>query len=191
MKFIEEWRNIEGYDGAYKVSNKGRVWSVSRLVRVGGKTGTVTTKDMLLSQRQDQKGYMRVYLNDQGRTRFVPVHRLVALAFIPNPYNKPQVNHKDGNKQNNCVENLEWCTNGENQLHAYAIGLNYVTGRAGKPKKAVAQIDAKTNEIVGKFSSIAEAARTTGIHSQNIGKVIRGDRNYAGGYRWEVMHNVG
>lgn len=181
----EEWREISGYGGAYRVSNTGKVWSVSRRVRVGSWNGETTTRDILMSQRRDQKGYLRVYLNDRGRTRFVPVHRLVANAFIPNPEHKPQVNHIDGNKCNNNVLNLEWCTNSENQIHAYRLGLNRVTGKAGRPKISVIQIDARTNVQVNKYPSINEAYRQTGVHAQNINKVIKGTRKTAGGYKWK------
>lgn len=191
MKFIdffaEEWRDVVGFEGIYQVSNYGRVKSLPRVVRKGGKTGEVLTKEMQLTPRQDQNGYTRVYLNENGRTRFMPVHRLVAKAFIPNPDNKPQVNHIDGNKSNNCVSNLEWCTNSENQKHAYRIGLNRVTGRAGRPKVGVKRIDPSTSEVLDTYESINSAARKTGICAPNIRKVIVGERTHAGGYRWEVV----
>ena len=185
MAEIEEWKDIKGYNGAYRVSNYGRVLSVGRIVRKGGKTGEMKTKDMFLSQRADFKGYMRVYLKDKGKTRFIAVHRLVALAFIPNPLNKPQVNHIDGNKTNNLVSNLEWCTNGENQKHAYRLGLNYVTGKAGRPKIGVKQIDTQTGETLAWYASMNEAERHTRVFAQNIKKVVQGTRKTAGGFIWK------
>lgn len=180
-----EWRDIKGFEGIYQVSDTGLVKSLSRRVRLNCKHGSVVLKEMLLSQRLDMKGYLRVYLNDNGKTKFVPIHRLVAQAFIPNPENKPQVNHIDGNKQNNNVKNLEWCTNSENQKHAYRLGLNYVTGRAGRPKISVIQKDLYSNKIINTFNSLKDAQRATGIQFTNIRKVLNGERHSAGGFAWE------
>ena len=180
-----EWRDIKGFERIYQVSDTGLVKSLSRIIRVGSIKGSVTLNEMFLSQRVDMKGYLRVYLNDRGKTKFRPVHRLVAQAFIPNPGNKPQVNHIDGNKQNNNVENLEWCTNSENQKHAYKLGLNYVTGRAGRPKVAVIQKDLYSNKVINTFNSLREAQMATGIQFTNIRKVLNGERHSAGGFAWE------
>ena len=98
----EIWRDIDGYEGLYQVSNKGRVKSLKygkeRILRPGWKTG----------------GYLFVILCKNGNQSKQRIHRLVAQAFIPNPNNKPQVNHLDENKKNNCVDNLEWATAKEN-----------------------------------------------------------------------------
>lgn len=121
----EEWKDIKGYEGLYQVSNLGRVRSLSRYV----KHRTIyILKGKLLKQRTRGKGYLAVTLCKNSKLKHYYVHRLVAEAFIPNPNNLPQVNHKDENKSNNCVDNLEWCDDKyntnygtRNERHSMAI----------------------------------------------------------------------
>ena len=108
---IEEWRDVVGFEGLYQVSNLGRVKGLDRLVDTNiNNVDKRISKGKLLKPQFNNKGYKRVNLCKNGTFKSVFVHRLVAEAFIPNPNNYPVVNHKDENKQNNCVENLEWCT---------------------------------------------------------------------------------
>lgn len=113
----EIWIDISGYEGKYQVSNLGRVRS---LIYKNNANGKIYKREKLLKQFYDRNGYLRVDLK-MGKRKNAQVHRLVALAFIPNPLEKPQVNHKDKDKENNKVDNLEWVTNQENQLHRYRI----------------------------------------------------------------------
>lgn len=187
----EIWRDIKGCEGRYQVSNLGRVRSLPRMVN--NHTGELLVKGRILKQHTNKKGYMTLDIRfNDGKRRYMGVHRFVAEAFIENPDNKPQVNHIDGDKTNNIVENLEWCTNGENQIHAYKMGLNRVTGRAGKPKKAVEQIDLKTGLVMATYPSIAEAGRAVGGNNKNIGRCCKNKygRKSACGYGWRYAKEV-
>lgn len=112
----EIWKSIAGYNGSYQVSNFGRVRSLPRKINHNRK-GLRNWDGRILSQESMSRGYKRVMFGD--RKRYL-VHRLVAAAFIPNKENKPCVNHIDGNPQNNCVNNLDWCTYSENEKHSYS-----------------------------------------------------------------------
>lgn len=119
----EVWKDITGYEGRYAVSNLGRVKTIPH--RVSNHTGTKLLKERILKPNVLAKGYLQLSLSDKDyKRRMFQVHRLVAMMFVPNPNNYPQVNHIDCNKQNNRVDNLEWCNNSMNQLHAYRMGLN-------------------------------------------------------------------
>ena len=126
----EFWRDIKGYEGLYQISNLGRVKSLHRkYINQYGEFGEKEEfiKKQKLSafnkSQKDTKGYFVVSLANNDRGKWVRVHRLVATAFLPNPHNLPEVNHKDGNKQNNNVDNLEWVTRSQNNLHAWRTGL--------------------------------------------------------------------
>lgn len=113
----ELWRDIPGYEGYYQVSNLGRIKSLPRLVK-SKNNGVRKTKEILLKPQSDDEGYQSVGLHKENSQKDCRIHRLVAEAFIPNPENKPQVNHIDGVKYHNNVRNLEWVTNSENMIHA-------------------------------------------------------------------------
>lgn len=120
---MEIWKNIKGYETMYQVSNLGRVKSLAR-IRVCSNGNKLPIKERILQGHTDTKGYIQVELKTAQSRNIKCVHRLVAEAFIENPENKEQVNHIDGNKKNNCVDNLEWCTCTENIRHAWANGLH-------------------------------------------------------------------
>lgn len=120
---MEIWKTVKNYEGYLEVSNYGKVRTVDRKVP-HGYSGVANIKGRMCSLRLKLNGYLQVSLRlgDRNRKWFL-VHRMVAEAFLPNPNNLPQVNHKDGNKKNNADNNLEWCTSSENQNHAVKLGL--------------------------------------------------------------------
>ena len=163
---MEEWKDIQGFEGKYMVSNLGRVKSLERMKWVG-KSYYKAPERILKAVKA--RGYLRVMLCKDGKGKWYPVHRLVAIAFIPNPYNLPEVNHKDEDKKNNCVQNLEWCSSQYNMEYSHGkaiIGIN------------------KINGLILEFPSIQEASRQTGINYKNINHCLKGRSKSAGGYVW-------
>lgn len=119
---MEKWKPVVGYEGLYEVSSNGSVKSIDRVLidRIGREK---LFKGRILSTHLDRYGYPICKLWRDGKGKNYTVHRLVALSFLGNENNKPQVNHIDGNKINNSIDNLEWVTNSENDIHAYDLGL--------------------------------------------------------------------
>ncbi len=124
----EFWLPVVGYEGIYEVSNKGRVRSCFQPEKLAYWYSKIT------KPQTDAYGYHTVFLSVNKNRKRAKVHRLVAMAFILNPHNKPQVNHKDGNKKNNCVENLEWNTPAENVAHSMRLNLKPVGSRCHSSK---------------------------------------------------------
>ena len=122
MVIKKEWKEIKGYEGKYIISNYGEIISLPRYKRNNSKFQYVQPRE-ICKYTNPKNGYVYVYLYNNGVYKNVRLHKLVAKTFIPNPNNLPQVNHKDGNKLNNHVKNLEWCTASENIKHAYKLGL--------------------------------------------------------------------
>lgn len=135
----EIWKDIEGYDGKYQVSNLGRI----KAVYIRG-----IKRNKVLSSTITPEGYLKIILYKKGSKKTFMLHRLVAKAFIPNLENKPQVNHIDGNKLNNKINNLEWCTSSENIIHAYTVGLKKgIRGYENVCSKQIVQLDVHGNFI--------------------------------------------
>lgn len=165
----EIWKSISGYDDIYQISSFGRIRS---------KCGKADGQYVIRKNRISGKGYPSITLHHQGERKYFFIHRLVAEAFIPNPKELPQINHKDGNKRNNCVENLEWCTNSENMNHCYE---NRLTKRA----RPVLQFD-KDGTFIKRWDSSAEISRFYNVKNNGyISDVCNGKRKTAYGYVWK------
>ena len=177
---MEIWKDIKGYEGIYQVSSLGRIRSLDRLDNKGR-----ITHGRILKNKHDGGGYCMVALSKEGKQIYPKIHRLVALHFIPNVDNKPQINHKDENKENNSVDNLEWVTSKENANYGTrkercyrnrdykAIGRNISKGIKEKGYcRAVVQYDLCMNKI-SEWDSIADASRSLNILSTGISNVLR------------------
>lgn len=174
-----EYRDIEGYEGLYQVSNKGTVISVPRLDRLGRKIG-----GKLLECTRHSGGYLRVCLYKEGTKTYLYVHRLVALAFIGKPEHKDQVNHINGEKADNSAENLEWVTSQENNAHAYVTGLNMQKQweNSSSYKGPIQQIDARTGELVRVIHGGHLALKKLGFTPSSVSACITGKRKSHKGY---------
>lgn len=179
----EIWRDVVGFEGKYRVSNKGRVCSVGRLKKSGYGTYSVS-KSKLLSIQMYGREHNRatVHFSMDGKTKNFLVHRLVAQAFIPNPDNLPQVNHKDENPLNNEVENLEWCTAQYNLTYNNLQKRNSEK-RVKSGRYAVVQLDRNGN-YVNEYLSAIEAARQIGCNLGSISRCICGARKHVRGCKW-------
>lgn len=162
----EIWKDIKGYEGLYAVSNQGRVYSY--------------LSNRYLSQEITNSRYLRVSLQTADcRTKHELVHRLVAIAFLDNPDKLPQVNHKDHNRENNCVDNLEWCSVRDNNAHSGCWDA-----AAKVLSKEVEQLT-MNGEYIKTWPSCAEAERALGI--KHIYRAANGTRQSCGGFRWNYV----
>ena len=176
MDAIEIWKPIPGFEQYYEASSFGRVKRKAGWRR--GTWGKQFIQEKILVPHDCGRGYCQVKLCVNGNKSQPSLHRLIAKTFIPNPNNLPQVNHKDGNKLNNRVDNLEWCTCAENSQHRSRILNKWV----GHPKKPIRCID--TGMI---YESSHHASRVLGISQGNIFGVCQGKTKTAGGLRFEFV----
>lgn len=185
---LEIWKTIPNGE-QYEASNKGRIRSKTRYIWNG--KGFYLKPGQLIKQSISKRGYC-VITKISGLPS-QQVHRLIAMAFIPNEdSNKNQINHINGVKTDNRVENLEWCDNSYNQLHAYQMGLNKRCPEAGRKPMPVIKLDATTRSYIEEYKSLAEATRKNNINgNSNIRAVCLGKRKTAGGFAWKFKEKKG
>lgn len=169
----EIWKDICGFEGIYQISSNGNLRSLTRVV------GRRQLKGKILKSKNDGK-YVVDILCNKGKRETVRRHRLVAQAFILNPDNKPEINHVNGIKDDNRVENLEWVTHRENTDHAWKTGLT--KSPPPSPEKRIEQIFGERQVAV--YCSIKVASVINHISSEDICKCCKGLRESAGGYEW-------
>lgn len=183
-KTEEIWKPVKGYEEFYEVSNTGKVRNVERYIKNGKGYRILRSKE--LSQREDKDGYLMVSLCANRTKCDKRVHRLVLTAFVPNSNNLPQVNHKDENKKNNHVDNLEWCTAKYNL--AYKGGVQkrldtFLRNKANNHRYKVAQY-AKSGELVKVWRTANFAAKETGFSRTTILDCLSGTQKTAHGFIW-------
>ncbi len=176
----EIWKDVPGYEGLYQVSNMGRVKSLERTrnMNLPGHKKPAPVPERILKFGESQ-GYQAVTLAKDGVNRKIRVHKLVALSFIPNPDRKPDINHKDGNKHNNTIENLEWVTAKENQQHALATGL-----RSGENRRKIVNQYSRDGAFIRSWSGYVEIEQVLGFSRQMICHCCKGRVPTAFGYIW-------
>jgi len=164
----EIWKDIDGYEGLYQVSNIGRVRSLPRTVPDGGRRKGMIMKPHI------SNNYIHIGLYDRAskKNKSQIVHRLIAKTFIPNPLNKPQVNHINGIKHDNRVENLEWVTNAENMQHAFKTGLINNNGELGTKSKLTNNQVLKIREMASNGMKKCKIAIEFGVHEATIGQIV-------------------
>lgn len=180
---MEVWKDIKGYEGLYRISNTGKVLSLHYMKG---------NKKKEFSPKKNKKGYLWVELRNHGKAQHCLIHRLVAEAFLENPNNYSDVNHKDENPQNNNVSNLEWGTHKYNvhysmKRHPERVNSYGNRGNARKPYRNSRKIIQYSLEgkYICEFANVSTIAREKGYHASNITKCCNKTRKTAYGYKWE------
>lgn len=177
MEDEEIWKDVIGYEGLYQISSMGKVKSLQQGNAIGSK---ITYREKIMKPRLKKSGYYDVGLKTKGRQKRFRINRLVAMHFIPNPENKPFVNHKEGIKSDNRMAKLEWCTHSENMEH-YKVTMNRNNER--NFRKCTLQISLD-GFLIGVYNSRKEASERTNINICSIFKALNGKQKTAGSCFW-------
>ena len=189
--YNEEWKDIKGYEGLYQVSSEGRYKSCDRFIlrkNRWGKINKVFYPGQVMKKYINNKGYYTARLSKNNKSSTKLIHRLVAEAFIGNPNNLPEINHKDENKENNRADNLEWCTRQYNNNY----GIQSKEGRRTSYKhrmKAVAQYTLD-NKLIATYDGLRIAKEQTGINNLGIARCCEGKQKTSGGYIWKYTDRI-
>lgn len=178
---MEIWKDVPGFGNRYQVSNLGRV-KVKSYIRSNG-YGLYATKEKILHPFKEKCGHRKIVLCFEGKMTRIKLHRLIAMVFIPNPENKPEVDHINTDVEDNRVENLRWVTSSENKLNPITRARNS-RSRLGKNTKPVKCLT-KRGELICCYKSIKDAGNDLNISKPHIGQCCNGIRKTAGGYKWE------
>lgn len=172
---LEVWKEIKDFEGYYKASSKGNVKSILRkIIRIDGKSKIF--KGKILSASHNKRGYYNIKLYKENKCTTKNLHRIIAETFILNPEKLPEVNHKDGNKANCCVDNLEWCTSKENREHAYNTGLYNQDGENNINAKLTQKEIFEIRKLNGKMTQV-EIGKRFGVIQQTI-SLINNNKNW-------------
>ena len=185
MEHTENWKPVKGFEGIYEVSDLGRVRSIDRVI-TDSRGRVVPIKGRIMKQNAHYKGYLRLLLsNGEEKEHGFFVHRLVAEAFIPNPGNLPEVNHKDENKANNRADNLEWCTHLANSQHGSRGARIGAWHLQNSPRRTPINQLTMDGQYIQTFPSQGEAARQVNGSQGTIAMALAGRRHSAYGFKWE------
>lgn len=187
----EIWKDIVGWEDSYMVNNLGTVISKARLIWNG--VCYFESREHKMTQSLDSTGYYCMYFSNNNKRSSVRVHRIIAKAFIPNPDNKKTVNHIDGNKLNNNIDNLEWCTQKENVRHAWDNNLSHPSmknkfGENHHSSIKIAKFDSNLNKI-SEFFGVNEACRVDGEKVGKISWAIKHGTKTKKGFYWQRIVN--
>ena len=184
-----QWKDIIGYENEYQINQFGEIRTLKDSPKL-------KKYNVLKPQINKRNGYVYQMLYKNGKEKLLRVHRLVAMAFLPNPNNLPQVNHKDGNKQNNSVDNLEWCEQSYNMKHAFKTGLEKPSE---KQKAAVRKTNEKKRKRVVRtmgdekieYESATVAARKNNVGISTICRYCNKKRMPKDGASWQYIEDLG